>query len=323
MSDTFDNAPSQRGSTATGRDLPRVVVLLAAHNGVDWLPEQVKSILDQEQVSVSLYISVDRSTDGTERWCDSLALRDDRVTLLRHGECFGSASGNFFRLVQSLPDGHFDYVAFSDQDDFWLPDKLLRAVTVLHRRAVDAYSSNVTAFWPDGRTLLLRKSQPQRKWDFLFEAAGPGCTYVLTKALFADLQEFVLSHAERLKDVDLQDWFFYAFARTRGYTWFIDCVPKMRYRQHASNVHGANAGVEALSRRFRRVLDGWWLGQARTIAVALGLEHHPFVRPWLAPGSRYGYLFLMFNVLECRRRAMDALMMACVMLILILRPPKV
>lgn len=303
--------------------LPKVAVLLAAHNGVNWLPEQVKSILGQKQVSVSLYISVDRSTDGTEQWCDSLARRDARVRLLGHGERLGSASGNFFRLVQSLPVGHFDYVSFSDQDDVWLSDKLARAVDVMRHRAVDAYSANVTAFWPDGRTLLINKSQPQKHWDFLFEAAGPGCTYVLKKELFANLQGFVTRRADLLRDIHLQDWLFYAFARSRGYKWYIDCLPKMYYRQHASNVQGANTGLAALSQRFNRIINGWWLGQARLILVALGLEHEQFVRPWLAPGNRYGYLFLMLNVMQCRRRASDALLMAAVMLLLIVRPPRV
>lgn len=75
---------------------PRILVLLAAYNGMRWISEQVNSILSQEEVSVSLLISVDRSDDGTENWVDQLCQRDSRVKSLAHGEKFGGAARNFF-----------------------------------------------------------------------------------------------------------------------------------------------------------------------------------------------------------------------------------
>lgn len=71
---------------------PRILVLLAAYNGMRWIAEQVESILGQEEVSVFVLISVDRSDDGTESWVDELCLRDSRVKCLAHGERFGGGS---------------------------------------------------------------------------------------------------------------------------------------------------------------------------------------------------------------------------------------
>lgn len=48
---------------------------------------------------------------------------------------------------------------------------------------VVGYSSNVTAFWPANKRKLVSKAQPQRTSDFMFEAAGPGCTYLLQGSL--------------------------------------------------------------------------------------------------------------------------------------------
>ncbi|HBN14018.1 MAG TPA: glycosyl transferase, partial [Pseudohongiella sp.] len=45
--------------------LQRVAVLLAAYNGMQWLPEQLDSILSQVGVDVTVYVSTDRSSDGT------------------------------------------------------------------------------------------------------------------------------------------------------------------------------------------------------------------------------------------------------------------
>jgi rhamnosyltransferase len=40
---------------------PRIAVLLAVHNGLVWLPEQLASILGQTGVAVSVFCSVDAS----------------------------------------------------------------------------------------------------------------------------------------------------------------------------------------------------------------------------------------------------------------------
>ena len=87
-------------------------------------------------------------------------------------------TGNFLHLFTThVPDGSF--VAFTDQDDVWHEDKLssqlaLMASTgaawfLLTSRRLSRCSGGGV-----GERRLIRKSQPMRGWDFLFEAAGPG-----------------------------------------------------------------------------------------------------------------------------------------------------
>lgn len=90
---------------------------------------------------------------------------------------------------------------------------MIEAVKALKINKCDAYSSNVTPFWPSGREKIIDKAQSQKKWDFLFEAAGPGCTYVLTQDLALSLQACVNKNWEKIKNIILHDWFIYAFAR--------------------------------------------------------------------------------------------------------------
>ncbi|MBO98493.1 MAG: glycosyl transferase, partial [Flavobacteriales bacterium] len=47
---------------------PRVAVLLAAWNGMQWIEQQVESILKQKGVQADIYINVDISDDGTYQW---------------------------------------------------------------------------------------------------------------------------------------------------------------------------------------------------------------------------------------------------------------
>lgn len=284
--------------------LPKVAVLLAAYNGIRWIEEQVASILEQSGVEVTIYISVDPSTDGTEAWCARLATSLSNVILLPSVGRFGGASRNFFRLIRDVDVGDFDFFAFADQDDIWYADKLQRAVSLLVQQRSDAYSSNVTAFWMDGKTRLLDKAQPQVAWDYLFEAAGPGCTYVLTKRLVESIKLSVLTNWDALQDVSLHDWFFYAYARSHGYRWFIDSMPSMDYRQHDSNQVGANTGLRSLVARYKTISNGWWFGQVQLIARVVGGDAIPFLSNWF-PLSRSQLFKLSFSAWNCRRRVRD------------------
>jgi rhamnosyltransferase len=285
-------------------DKPKVAVCLAAFNGRQWLDEQIDTILAQADVDVTLFISVDRSTDGTEDLVDARACKDARIVVLTHGERFGGAARNFFRLLRDLDFTGFGYVGFSDQDDIWFPDKLSTATTVLRQTGADAYSSDVIAFWPSGRRLLIRKSQPQREADFLFEAAGPGCTYVMKAGLVRELQALLATRWADLHSVALHDWFSYAMARAKGYRWIIDAQARMLYRQHSSNQLGVNSGLKALKYRSTAILSGWAFSQSYLIASLVGLAEHTLVSRGIK-GGRIGSLWLAFQAGRCRRRLRD------------------
>jgi len=296
---------------------PRVAICFAAFNGMRWIEEQLNSILAQSSADVTVFVSVDKSSDGTEQWVDRRAATDRRIVVLPHGERFGGAGRNFFRLLRDVDFSGFDYVGFADQDDYWFETKLARAHEMLQQTGADAYSSNVIAFWPSGRRLLIDKSQPQKKWDFLFEAAGPGCTYVMKSAFACALKTRICEQWEVMQRVSLHDWFAYAFARAHGYRWIIDEQPGMLYRQHAGNQVGVNEGWQALLRRAHKIWDGWWLGQAVLIARLVGMGEDPFVRSWRAP-SRLAALKLAFRAVECRRRTRDQLLFALSCLTLVI-----
>jgi rhamnosyltransferase len=285
---------------------PKVAVLLAAYNGMQWIEEQLASILSQSAVDVTVYISIDPSTDGTEAWCAEFANHHQGIILLPAAGSFGGASRNFFRLIRDVDFDGYDLIALSDQDDVWHADKLRRASEVIGARELDGYSSNVTAFWQGGRTHLVDKAQPQVTWDYLFEAAGPGCTYVLNKTLAMQLKASVLAHWQELQDVSLHDWYCYAFARSHGFKWFTDPVPAMQYRQHESNQVGANIGIGSLFMRYKTIHDGWWFSQVQLITALVGKESDPFVRRWFRLG-RMQLMMLSFSAWKCRRRLRDKL----------------
>ncbi|WP_165671246.1 glycosyltransferase [Metapseudomonas otitidis] len=299
---------------------PRFAVLLAAYNGMQWLPEQLDSILSQVGVDVTVYVSTDKSNDGTHAWVCDMADTDPRVVPLIYGEVFGGAAKNFFRLLRDVDFERFDYIAFADQDDIWIPDKLDRAHRHIVSRGCDGYSSNVMAFWPDGRRTLVNKSQAQVKWDYHFEAAGPGCTYVMTTALAVAIKHCVINHRRRVDDVALHDWFCYAFARARGYRWYIDATPSLLYRQHKNNQFGVNSGFKAFQSRANQVFNGWWLAQVRLISSILETRDLTLILR-LDTSYRMALFCLSLRSWQCRRRLRDKLFFALICWALVFKGP--
>lgn len=295
------------------RDLtfrPKVAVLLAAYRGSLWLDEQVNSILDQADVDVHIFISVDPSPDETLLLCSRLAALRSDISLLPEIGPFGSAGRNFFRLIRDVQLEGYDYVAFADQDDIWFSNKLARAALIIQKERCGAYSSNVIAFWPDGTRRLIHKAQPQVEWDYLFEAAGPGCTYVFPAATALELQVNVRENWKQLQLVTLHDWYFYAYVRSVGKKWFIDCQPGVLYRQHLSNQVGANVGLRSLIKRAALIRGGWWLTQVKLIATLVGASRTPIMV--LLNNAEKNRCRLILSASKCRRRIRDRLTLALI-----------
>ena len=151
---------------------------------------------------------------------------------------------------------------------------------------------------------FIKKSQAQTQWDYLFEAAGPGCTYVLKVDLAKEIQQLVVSDQERIDLIGLHDWFIYAYTRSKGYGWVIDDQALIQYRQHSNSQVGMNSGLKAFMHRARKVSSGWALGQSALIAKIIGMENNPFVKTWIS-GKPWGLLCLACSFWSCRRRVRD------------------
>ncbi len=252
-------------STAT-QSPPRVTVLMATFNGRRWIDAQVDSILDQRDVDVRLVISDDGSRDGTREHLVERALADPRIEVLPPRQGLAGVTANFLHLfTHHVPDGSF--VAFSDQDDIWHTDKLMAELVPLLRDNAHVCSSNVLAVKPGGTPRLILKSRPQRKWDHIFEAAGPGSTYVFSPTAHARLCSVLgeLNYSE----IGVHDWYLYALARAIGLKWHILPEATVDYRQHEGNVQGANAGAAARQARLEKLKNGFYRRQFLLTARAV------------------------------------------------------
>jgi rhamnosyltransferase len=286
----------------------RVLVMLATHNGARWIDEQLNSIQAQEEVEVSLLVSDDRSLDDTIDRVRAFGQMMQVEVLPSLPDGFGSANANFLRVVRDAPLGSHTHFAFADQDDVWFSDKLARATKLLDGSIHAAYSSDVVALWPNGRTRKTHKAGRARMFDHLFESAGPGCTFVFKRSAFVDLQRWVRTHYDRLRDFKVHDWLIYAYARRLGWSWYVDPVPTMEYRQHASNSIGVNFGVAAWRQRFLQIVDGTY--KRDILAVGTLVEEDAELLKKLQRLSLRDRVWLCLRAGQCRRRSSEAMLMA-------------
>lgn len=293
---------------------PRIAVLLAAYNGMRWLEEQLNSIYKQVGVDITLFISVDVSSDGTEAYLREVAAARNNVIVLPDGVKFGGAAKNFFHLIRYVDFSQFDYIALSDQDDIWMEDKLLHAHQVIMERSVSAYSGNVLAFWQDGRELLIDKAQKQKKYDFLFEAAGPGCSYVIKVSESLLFKDFLLKNWQSVNEFSLHDWLVYAWFRFNDYNWYIDKIPKIHYRQHDANQVGANSGLKAIISRLSLIRKGWYREEILKLVALLGDKENSS-RILQIKNGRPTILFLLMNFSQMRRKSRDRWLLLLAMIV--------
>lgn len=124
--------------------MKKVQVLMSTFNGQEYIKEQIDSILNQKDVETSILIRDDGSKDETISIIKKIQKKyPDRIKLI-----IGNNVGykrSFFYLMQKAND-IFDFFAFADQDDVWLPKKIVHAINNLNSsyQEFKLYGSTVT-----------------------------------------------------------------------------------------------------------------------------------------------------------------------------------
>lgn len=291
-----------------------IAILLATYNGEKYLKEQIDSILNQKEVDVTIFISDDLSTDNTLEYLQDTYKNNKKLVYLESKEKFGGAARNFYRLIRDVDFADFDYVSLADQDDIWFEDKLMRAIKTIEQKQIDVYSSNVIAFWENGKKVLINKSQPSKKYDFLFGSAGPGCACVMKKEFMNDFKNIMIKKSILLNKIELHDWLLYAYARTHDYEWYVDSQPSMLYRQHSNNEFGANSGFKTFQKRWHKGRNGWYRNQLLNTANFCDYENE--ITRSVENNTFFDRLYLISNILKLRKKISESI----ALLLMILTP---
>lgn len=140
--------------------MPRVSVVIPTHNRPDFLRAAISSVLHQTFEDFELVIVDDASETNTLEVVDSF--HDRRLKLIRHENRKGGSAARNTGIVNSRGA----YVAFLDDDDEWLPEKLRLQVDLLQNspaRVGIVYSGYLAVERATGEVWDVRR--PTRKGD--------------------------------------------------------------------------------------------------------------------------------------------------------------
>ena len=234
---------------------PRVAILLGTFNGAAYLEAQLQSYMCQTAANWSLIARDDGSGDETVLLLERFARRHPgRDVQILAGPRLGFVR-NFLSLLVA-EGGEAEYVAFSDQDDFWLPRKLERAV-----HALNSVPENVPAVYC-GRTVIAdaalnrtglspRFDRPPSFRNALVQPIGGGNTMVLNRSA-----RMLIHAAGAEAEAVSHDWWVYQLVTGAGGRVIYDAEPGVLYRQHGGNLSGSNRGLRAKLVRGRGLIRG-------------------------------------------------------------------
>lgn len=224
--------------------MSKTAILLCTYNGAKYLKEQLNSLATQT-VNWQLFVSDDGSTDDTLLILKDFA-KNHEVTIFK-----GPQKGfvqNFLSLMKR-PEVMGDFYAFCDQDDVWLKDKLARGLEfVSDKPEPQLYCSRtITAcetLHPVGLSPLFRR-KPTFKNALVQSIAGAN-TFIFNNAT----RDLVIK-AESMNVISHDWWLYQLVTGAEGHI-FYDESSYILYRQHNSNLVGANSSWKArLDRIFR------------------------------------------------------------------------
>ena len=222
---------------------PLISIIVCTYNGERFLEEQLQSIFNQTYTNLEIIIADDRSSDGT-------------ILILKRYEGIPNVKIHYneknlgfiknFELAATLATG--DYIAFSDQDDIWLPHKIEKLLS-----AIKGYSlvySNSILINEKGESLNKKlsdfrkmKTEITNSIGFAFFNVVSGHTMMMSK----ELLKWVLP----LPDILYHDWWIAAHATNLKGVKYVDEALTL-YRQHPKTVTKTIITKKAGSRKLEK-----------------------------------------------------------------------
>lgn len=108
---------------------PSVSVVMATYNGEKFLARQLHSIISQTIPPKEIIVCDDGSTDNTIEILETFSQDTPIDFRYYRNETKLGVAANFKKAVALTSPGN--YIALSDQDDIWLPEKIERSIELL------------------------------------------------------------------------------------------------------------------------------------------------------------------------------------------------
>lgn len=217
----------------------KVDILLTSYNtNIQFLKEQIDSILNQTYKNFNLLISDDNSIDKELiKTLKEYEQKDKRIQLYLNNENKGFLK-NFEYLLNKSTE---NYIMFSDHDDIWHKDKIEKSLKKIIESDVSLVYSDATQIDEKGEILhnsyLKYKNMPFLRGkddiNFFTRHTVIGCSQIFTKQVKEKMLPFKTC-------VTAHDWIsIYIASKEKGVDYIEE--PLLDYRLHSANVFGGRS----------------------------------------------------------------------------------
>ncbi len=233
----------------------KVAIVLGFYEGYEFINRQLQSIFNQTHQEFIIFVTDDNSKDKFS--LDKLNINESNKKKIRikiRNKNIGYAQ-NFLNALVSI-DGHFDYYAFSDQDDIWHREKLEKAINSLEEYPYDQpnlYGSRTELIGTReeiklGKSIEFKKSPSFQ--NAITQNIFGGNTMVFNRNAFdlicsSNINQKIIAH----------DWWCYQIISGAGGNVFYDKNIYLKYRQHNNNLIGSNITLKDKWMRFCKVVN--------------------------------------------------------------------
>lgn len=222
-----------------------VDILLATYNSnIEFLQEQIESLINQTYTNIKIYISDDASTDEKiKKILKDYQNIDNRIVVFIQEKNIGFNANFEFLLKQSKSE----YIMFCDHDDIWYDNKVEKTLEKLKSTNTSLVYVNCRQVTEDKELINSNyfkcKNIPIIKGKnklAISRYAGLGCSQMITKEVkdkMIPFKESVMAH----------DWLAGFIANEQNGIEYI-YEPLFDYRLHSNNVFGGRNLNQNLNR---------------------------------------------------------------------------
>ena len=257
--------------------LPRVSVIIPTFNRSDYLRQAIASVLAQTFSAFEIVVVDDGSTDDT---AGAVAVFNDPRIIYLFQENAGRSSARNHGLSQARGE----YIAFLDDDDLYLPDKLAVQTDFL-----DAHQE--IGLTGGGAQMISADGSPLRIWETWRdrpELTLPGCLYscplltcsiLMRRRWLAALDHWFDPKMDRAEDTD---FWIRLLAAGCSMAWLPQVV--CGYRQHPAS---SQANSERYQRGYLCLLDK--LFARADLPPVVQAERQPLYAHYVVVGACHAY----------------------------------
>lgn len=234
----------------------KVAIILSVYNGEKYLKEQIDSLLNQSYRNIDIFIHDDGSKDESRSIILQYSKEYDNI----HYNAEKGGHGYprcFLSLLESVSG--YEYYAFCDQDDVWLPDKIKEGLNCLSKQnpnipllyytAVEYCDSKLNHIRDSRFAEGKKKIERMSLQSMLFGGEAMGMTF-----MFNDVARVALIEANIANEWSFKDWFLKLYCASCGRVLY-NPKPSAKYRRHNEAVTNSSNPAGKLNRYIGQIKD--------------------------------------------------------------------